>query len=314
MFQTQDSVLADSLSHLIVEKEIGSGKFRVFQARAPSGKKYAVKAYPEDSAAAQICNNERRILNSLTHKNIIQSGPQFLVQTNVQLNCDLLITEFASHGNFYELIMQKAFTSEKLIRTFFHQLISGLEYMHSRGYAHLDIKLDNLLLGDDFQLKIIDFDQSQPLTDPCLKHKGTPYYRPNEVIKRKCKNFAAADVYAAGVVLFAMKHGEFPFSETSDERGVHLDHVEEFICDNKAFWSRKLGSRKNRNFFSESFKTLINGMLAPGENRRFTIDDVKKSEWYNEPIYEEKEFEEEIEKVLERIMFMNALRKRVQTI
>lgn len=314
MLQTQGTVNTESLSLLTLEREIGSGKFRVFQARGPSGKKYAVKAYPRDSEAALRCNHERMILNSLTHQNIIQSGPQFLVQTNLELNSDLLITEFASHGNFYELIMQKAFTNEKLIRTFFHQLIAGVEYIHLRGFAHLDIKLENLLLGDDLRLKIIDFDQSQPLTDPCMKFKGTAFYRPNEVIKSKCKNFEAADVYASGVVLFAMKHGEFPFSETSDERGVHIDHVEEFICDNKAFWNKKLGTRKNRNFFSESFKTLINGMLAPGERRRFSIKDIKESQWYNEPVYEEKELEEEIEKILERIMFMNALRKRVQII
>ncbi|RZJ37213.1 MAG: hypothetical protein EOO18_06165 [Chryseobacterium sp.] len=45
---------------------------------------------------------------------------------------------------------------EMIIRTYFHQLIEGIEYIHSQGVAHLDLKLENIMLGDSFELKIID--------------------------------------------------------------------------------------------------------------------------------------------------------------
>lgn len=53
--------------------------------------------------------------------------------------------------------------SELISRHYFRQLISGLEYMLSKGFTHRDLKLDNLLLDDKFRLKIADFGYAGPL-------------------------------------------------------------------------------------------------------------------------------------------------------
>jgi len=73
---------------------------------------------------------------------------------------------------------------KKLCRTFFHQLIDGIEYLHSQNLAHMDLKLENLVLGDDFKLKIIDFDLAISLTDEKNDQyggAGTKNYRAPEV-------------------------------------------------------------------------------------------------------------------------------------
>lgn len=46
---------------------------------------------------------------------------------------------------------------EGIARYYFHQLVSAVEYMHSKNVAHRDIKLDNILIDDNYQLILIDF-------------------------------------------------------------------------------------------------------------------------------------------------------------
>jgi len=59
--------------------------------------------------------------------------------------------EMAPYGDLTSLMLSsKIISDEKLVRSMFHQLISGIEYLHSQNIAHLDIKLDNLMIGDEF--------------------------------------------------------------------------------------------------------------------------------------------------------------------
>lgn len=69
--------------------------------------------------------------------------------------------EYAPNKDFFDALMEiKVKFDDTLVRTYFHQLVSGVEYLHSHGIAHLDLKLENLMLGENFELKIIDFDLS----------------------------------------------------------------------------------------------------------------------------------------------------------
>ena len=65
--------------------------------------------------------------------------------------------ELAPNGELYEYLRHTGHFQEELARFYFRQLIDGLAYMHSQGIAHRDLKLENLLLDDEFNLKIADF-------------------------------------------------------------------------------------------------------------------------------------------------------------
>ena len=125
--------------------------------------------------------------------------------------------EFAPYGDFFKFV--RAFRdslTDKLIRTYFRSLIDGLEYLHKQGVCHLDLKLENLLIGKDYQLKIADFDMSYMVGDDKVITKGTKYYRAPELRSGKCRNGVAADVYSAGIILFALKTGGvIPYFEDS---------------------------------------------------------------------------------------------------
>src|SRR5688572_6651611 len=101
--------------------------------------------------------------------------------------------------------------------------------MHSHKAYHLDIKLGNILVGEDYQLKLADFDGSYLESEDqgkeirCL---GTSGYRAPEMVMGSVENLGAADIYSAAITLFAMKTGVFPFLE--DLNGAGISELQKF--------------------------------------------------------------------------------------
>ena len=193
-------------------------------------------------------------------------------------------TELAAHGDFFELITSGTLNTEVLVRTYFHQLIQGLEYIHSQGVVHLDLKLENLMLGSEYKLKIIDFDQAQYLKDEGMTSGGTEGYRAPEILEGTCKDLVAVDIYSAGVLLFILIAGEFPFVELEKPDLTNHKSYGYFMNYNTFYWKENTRSKKDKDFFSKGLVALINGMLKYDPAKRFKIKDIKNSKWYKGPI------------------------------
>jgi serine/threonine protein kinase len=69
-------------------------------------------------------------------------------------------SEFCLYGDFTTLFGEKKlkFADEKVARTYFRQLVDAVEYMHNKNFGHLDLKVDNLFLDEEFRLRVGDFD------------------------------------------------------------------------------------------------------------------------------------------------------------
>jgi len=295
---------------IVVDKKLGAGRFKVYHAQIPfEDKEYALKAFPKDTFSHASYQREKDLTATLCHKNIIKypSGIQLMGLENY--TNDFIVMEYAPYGTFFDLIINKELTEEKLIRTYFHQLVKGLEHLHSQRITHGDLKLENLLLGNDFQLKITDFDQSQRSDEKIQDFKGTACYRAPEVLEGTREDFFAPDIFSAGVILFAFKAREFPFIEKNVGAGVKLIHYDLFTDQNQEFWTIKAAEKRNGEFFSQSFRELINGMLEKEPRRRMSLREVKNSKWFNEPVYSEAELKEKMEKMWERIMFKKSLKR-----
>jgi len=283
---------------LIVDKKVGSGKFSVYKVHSPKHREnYALKVFPKSPSGATQYKKEQ-LMFKLNHPNIIQRIP-------VQCHRDdfyALVTEYAKHGDFFELVINGLINSEVLVRTYFHQLIEGLEYIHSQGIAHLDLKLENLMLGSDFQLKIIDFDQAQLISDGNITSGGSQGYRAPEVRLGSCDNLEAADIFSAGVILYAFKAVEFPFLEMKTPKADDYRCYSYFVKKNKSFWQKRAELKKNATFFSIEFIHLVNSMLYPKPNRRATIEEIKSSKWYQGPILDAVALKSEMKANIEAIM------------
>jgi len=90
--------------------------------------------------------------------------------------------EFAPYGSLFEAIWKENLPKSEIIaRTYFHQLIEGLEFLHNQEITHTDIKPENLLIGEDFVLKIIDFERAKIRPSEKMPGRGTKNYRAPEL-------------------------------------------------------------------------------------------------------------------------------------
>ena len=101
----------------------------------------------------------------------------------------------------FDWVAETGAFSEKLARFYFQQLISGLEYLNSHGTSHRDLKLENILLDEKFNLKIADFGFAS-VKPRNSTFKGTQGYMAPEVIRGEEYSGHCIDIFAAGVMLF----------------------------------------------------------------------------------------------------------------
>ena len=279
---------------------LGKGKFSVFLANDPETKiLYAIKIfeYIKDQPHSCFCNEAR--FSFLSHPNIIRmhgvERKDVVVCSEESLKISSILLEYALYGDFHEFLRDRQqFVTEKVVRTYFRQLVEGLEYLHSQDVCHLDLKLSNLLLGNDYQLKISDFDLSYRVGDPKIYSKGSKLYRAPELKNSECKNAVAADMYSLGVILFVLRSGGIvPHAEDQLYDGVDLHKL--LHNDSKAFFRKQCKIQGRReSFYSADFRELFISLMCADPEERATIEGVKKSKWYQGEIYTNEELKEKV--------------------
>jgi len=265
---------------------------------------YAMKVFsPNVDKYMEFYHNETRF-SCLKHPNIIKIVHYEQDRASPYADKKLIgegpytIMEFAPYGDLFDFLKNyKKQIDDKLIRTYFRQLVDGVEYLHIKGIAHMDLKLENLLIAEDYSLKITDFDISYIIGDEKVYSKGTKNYRAPEVAEAVCRDFWAADMYAIGVILFILKtRGVFPYIE--DKTILGFDLRELIYSNNELFWKKHSEIiEKKSSYFEKDFRLLFNGLVRLNPKTRFKIDDVKKSNWYNGPIYSKKDLQKKCRKI-----------------
>lgn len=128
--------------------------------------------------------------------------------------------------------------SEPLARYYFNQLLKGLDHCHLNGVAHRDLKPDNLLLDDQFNLKIADFGFAAPVEGRdgnglLLTKLGTLNYMAPEIHLRQPYQGRTVDLFSSAIILFIMVTGGFPFVQAAPS-----DQYYKCLASNRAdlFW------------------------------------------------------------------------------
>lgn len=112
-------------------------------------------------------------------------------------------------------------------------MIEAVDYLHNKiGVAHLDLKLENILIGSDMKLKLCDFGFVQDHAQRIHVAMGTDGYKAPEIYRCYTKGFSGvqADIFALGVLLFIMLFGVPPFTHATEENGLYR-----FFCKGPSY-------------------------------------------------------------------------------
>ena len=71
------------------------------------------------------------------------------------------VLEYAEHGSLCNFIKYTGPLEEEVVRLYFLQILDAVNFMHSKEYAHLDLKPNNIMLDKDDHIKLIDFNLSK---------------------------------------------------------------------------------------------------------------------------------------------------------
>ena len=199
-------------------KLLGKGSFAEvrFGTRIADEKPVAVKTYANRAMnsehRAAIIQNEISVLKSVDHPNLVK-----LIDIVPSQEYTHLILEYCEGINLYEFAWEKgrAGVSEDLAKRVFRQLLDALEYLHGCNICHRDLKLDNVMIGGDGKVTLIDFGFALMVKDKQLIDSfcGTPNYMAPEIYLRRPHDGAAADLWAITVLLYKLVCGEFPFKK-----------------------------------------------------------------------------------------------------
>ena len=156
----------------------------------------------------------------------------------------------------------------------FRQVVDGLAYCHSKGIVHRDMKLDNILLDEQGNVKICDFGVSKLLAsthEVMTEQCGTPAYIAPEILKDKGYRGFGVDVWSLGVCLYAMLCGTVPF------KANNMSELHKLIM--KAKFAFKDEQKPGEAPLSDEVKGLIRLLLEPNPDKRMDIKSLQKHPW-----------------------------------
>ncbi len=255
------------LDFYIVGRVLGKGAFGKVNlcVHKLSGKLVAIKSLHKQYLASEHNNakfrNEISILRQLHHKSIMRLYETFSSDTYL-----LIVVELCSGGDLLTYVRKRRRLAEPIAKFVFKQILDGLSYCHSKGIVHRDIKLDNILLNESGNVKIGDFGVSKKVTRGKKLHDrcGTPAYIAPEILKDAGYDGDTVDVWSAGVVLYAMLYGNFPFKAAS------VEELESLIIEGEYTLPEDI---------SMEARDLIGKILQPEPDERVGIAEIMDHPW-----------------------------------
>ncbi|XP_058393824.1 serine/threonine-protein kinase STK11 isoform X3 [Diceros bicornis minor] len=229
-------------------------------------KKKKLRRIPNGEANVK---KEIQLLRRLRHRNVIQLVD---VLYNEEKQKMYMVMEYCVCGmqEMLDSVPERRFPVCQA-HGYFCQLVDGLEYLHSQGIVHKDIKPGNLLLTTGGTLKISDLGVAEALhpfaeDDTCRTSQGSPAFQPPE-IANGLDTFSGfkVDIWSAGVTLYNITTGLYPFEG---------DNIY------KLFENIGKGDYTIPGDCGPPLSDLLRGMLEYEPARRFSIQQIRQHSWF----------------------------------
>ena len=287
--QNIQTINEEYIGDYLIKKTIGKGTFSKVKLgiHKLTKQKVAIKILDKslinNNEELERISREMEILTALDHPNIIK-----IFQILENENSYSIIMEYCVNGELFNYIVNKQKLSEEESSFFYYQLINGLEYIHSKGVAHRDLKPENLLLSENNILKIIDFGLSnyfyegQRLKTPC----GSPCYASPEMIRGEEYDGFDIDIWATGIILYAMLCGYLPFEDDDSFNNVN----------NSGLFKKILAADLEfPPFLSDVSLDLLKKILVVHPEKRIKLIEIKEHDFY---LKGEKEFKKVMKNIV----------------
>lgn len=201
-----------------------------------------------------------------------------------------LILEYAQNYTLFEYLYYNGGFEEKLARTYFRKVVNSINALHDAKICHRDLKTENILLDEKYDIKICDFGFAKEFNDynrdRMSKVLGTEGYMAPEIEEGKRYDGVKADVFSLGVLLFLFAFGRPPFFKASPSdpffKYIYSSNPEKFWD----IYEEKIGQPINK-----ELKELIQDLLIKDSTKRPETKKILEYSWLQGEIYTEKELQ-----------------------
>jgi len=257
IFSKHKTIKSVSLEDFQTMKVLGRGSFgKVCLVQyLPTKEYYAMKSLKKDVLLDQDQVEstilEKKILQSLDHPFLV--GMVFCFQTEERI---YFVMPFIRGGELFQHLRTTKFFPEEKVQFYAASIGLALDYLHSKGIIYRDIKPENILIGEDGYLKLIDFGMAKIISndEKATSFCGTPEYLAPEIITGEGHN-RAADWWSFGILIFEMLCGIPPFYSDNTEKMYDL------ITHAELKFPKKIP-------VSENAKDLLRKLLVKKQNNR----------------------------------------------
>lgn len=246
--------------------EGGCGRVNLVQ-NTKTSELYAMKLTKSSKINIELAKKEFEIMKHLQHPNLIH-----LYEVLIEENCSvILIEEYLPSGSLAEYISYLPISDTMIIECFY-DIIKGLEYLHSFGIIHQDIKPSNVVFNILSMAKLCDFGCSsyESIEHTYNNFQSTPLFTSPEILTGKSGYTRESDMWSLGITLYQTLYNEYPF-----ERENNKITLLQCIGEGKY----KIKKNKSR---GETVNDLLEKLIEFNPCKRMTLKEMKNHQWFME--------------------------------